>query len=189
MQQSITLQKHKVPYTVRKSKRAKRMRLAVYCDGSVIVTLPYRAKENIIAAFIEDKKEWILDKLCFYKKFKNASLAHFGEEDYLKHKDKAYNLAQERVEYFNRVYNFSFNKITIKNQKTRWGSCSRKGNLNFNYKILFLPDALRDYVIVHELCHLREFNHSRRFWNLVSKSVLDHSEIKRELKKNGLSIQ
>ena len=97
--------------------------------------------------------------------------------------------SDERVEYFNKIYNFSFNKILIKNQKTRWGSCSNKGNLNFNYKILFLPEALRDYIIVHELCHLKEFNHSKNFWKLISRAIPDYSEIKNELRKNGLSLQ
>jgi len=88
------------------------------------------------------------------------------------------------VEYFNAMYGLRCNRITIRNQKTRWGSCSRKGNLNFNYKIALLPQRLADYIIVHELCHLGEFNHSRKFWALVAQTMPDHVDLRKELKKN-----
>lgn len=103
--------------------------------------------------------------------------------DYLKYKDKTLILAKERLEYFNTFYNFKYNKVVIRNQKTRWGSCSRKGNLNFNYKIALLPPKSADYIIVHELCHLGEFNHSRNFWNLVSQTVPEYQDIRKSLKK------
>lgn len=165
------------------------MRLAVYCDGSVVVTLPYGARENIIETFLKEKVEWLLSKLSFYKQFKNTRLPALSKDDYFKHRDEAYALAGERVRYFNGLYKFSYNKISIRNQKTRWGSCSRKGNLNFNYKILFLPDRARDYIIVHELCHLKEFNHSRKFWNLVTRAAPNYLEIRKELRENRLSVK
>ncbi|MCU0660293.1 MAG: M48 family metallopeptidase [Candidatus Pacebacteria bacterium] len=87
---------------------------------------------------------------------------------------------------FNKVYKFKFNKVSIKNQKTRWGSCSKRGNLNFNYKIALLPEKLAEYVVVHELCHLGQFNHSQKFWNLVAKTMPDYLDIKEELKRSGL---
>ena len=90
--------------------------------------------------------------------------------------------------YFNGVYKFKFNKVNIRNQKTRWGSCSAKGNINFNYKIALLPERLADYIIVHELCHLGEFNHSRKFWDLVVEAIPDHREIRSELKQKGIGF-
>lgn len=105
--------------------------------------------------------------------------------DYLKYKNQAATLVKNRLEYFNLIYNFKYNRIVIRNQKTRWGSCSRKGNLNFNYKIVLLPPKAADYIIVHELCHLGEFNHSRNFWNLVTQTVPDYKDIRRSLKKKG----
>ncbi|NCA94384.1 MAG: M48 family peptidase, partial [Sphingobacteriia bacterium] len=78
---------------------------------------------------------------------------------------------------------FEFKKISIRSQRTRWGSCSQAGNLNFNYKLIYLPDKIIDYVIVHELCHLDEFNHSRRFWFLVSEIIPDYRILRRELKE------
>src|SRR4051812_2511641 len=86
---------------------------------------------------------------------------------YLEHKPAALDLVNARLAYFNAFYNYKYNKVTIKNQFSRWGSCSRKGNLNFNYRIVLLPPELADYIVVHELCHLGEFNHGQKFWDLV----------------------
>ena len=105
--------------------------------------------------------------------------------DYLKYKKEAGILAKERLEYFNTIYNFKYNRITIRNQKTRWGSCSKKGNLNFSYKIALLSPKIADYIIVHELCHIGEFNHSKNFWNLVEKTMPDYKELRGSLRTNS----
>ena len=89
----------------------------------------------------------------------------------------------ERIAHFNRTYRCAIRKVFIRNQKTRWGSCSKKGNLNFNYRIIALPPSIADYIIVHELCHLKEFNHSKRFWDLVARVIPEHKAIRRELRK------
>lgn len=162
------------------------MRIAVYCDGSVVVTAPFKLGLTVIEKFIADKKEWVLNKIKFFKNADKKAIRVFSRKDYLENKIKALKIAHERVEYFNKIYKYSFNKICIKNQKTRWGSCSRKGNLNFNYKIAFLSPTQRDYIIVHELCHLQEFNHSINFWALVGKALPDYLEIKKELRKQEL---
>lgn len=164
------------------------MRLAVYYDGSVVVTLPQNAPANIIDRFLKEKTDWVLGKIAFFKQIKNPFLPKLGNRDYLKYKNQALELAIGRVKFFNKFYKVSFNKINIKNQKTRWGSCSTKGNLNFNYKILFLSEKARDYIIVHEMCHLIQFNHSKKFWNLVEIGLPDYIEIKKELRKNYLRM-
>ncbi len=158
------------------------MRLAVYCDGLVVLTLPHNLQETEAEKFIQEKTKWLVSKINFFKQFKSAPLARYGRRDYLRYKDEALLLAKEKVAYFNQFYGYKFNKINIKNQKTRWGSCSRKGNLNFNFKMLFLQEKLRDYLIVHELCHLKEFNHSGNFWSQVSKTIPQWLEIRKELK-------
>ena len=107
---------------------------------------------------------------------------------YKENKVKALLIIKDRIEYFNTIYNFKWNRIVIRNQKTRWGSCSKKGNLNFNYKIALLPPKSADYIIVHELCHLGEFNHSQKFWDLVAKTIPDYKEIRKDLRKNGHTI-
>jgi len=102
---------------------------------------------------------------------------------YLSYREPARELIKGRLVYFNQFYGFAFNRIAVKNHRRRLGSCSKKGNLNFNYKIYFLPPELRDYVIVHELCHLGQFNHSKSFWELVARTVPDHKERAREIRK------
>ena len=178
-----------IRYSVKESDRAKRMRLAVYCDATVVVTVPRGVEMGLIEKFLQEKRSWIEDKIAYFTQFKNKPITRFSETDYKKYKDDAFALAYERVSHFNQIYGFSYNDINIKNQKTRWGSCSAKGNLNFNYKILFLPEAVRDYVVVHELCHLKEFNHSKKFWNLVAKALPEYLEINAELRKCSMDLQ
>lgn len=188
MKKSILLHQKNVEYTLKVSKRAKRMRLAIHSDGSFVVTIPKNINQSIIEKFIISRSSWVLDKIDFFKSLSKTSLIKDTKENFEKNKDEALVVVQKKIEKFNKVYKFKFNKITIKNQKTIWGSCSRKGNLNFNYKIVLLSEHLADYIVVHELCHLKEFNHSKRFWNLVAKAMPDYLEIKNELKRAGLKV-
>jgi predicted metal-dependent hydrolase len=96
---------------------------------------------------------------------------------------------EERLVHFNAFYNFSYNDVRIKNVKTRWGSCSTKGNLNFNYKIALLPPHLVDYIIVHELCHLEQMNHSVKFWSLVAKTIPDYRVRRAELRHQAVRLR
>lgn len=176
----------KISYKLKRSKRAKRMRLAVYCDGSVVVTSPFGIGQSIIEKFIADKKQWVFDKIRFFKSTDSKAIRTFSRKDYLENKDRAFALVNERVRFYNEIYGYSYNKIFIKNQKTRWGSCSRKQNLSLNYKIMFLPQKHMDYIIVHEICHLKEFNHSRKFWALVEKAIPNYLDIKKELRNHEL---
>ncbi|NCN52270.1 M48 family metallopeptidase [Candidatus Parcubacteria bacterium] len=104
--------------------------------------------------------------------------AHYAE-----YKEHAREIITARVAYWNQTYQFSYGRIAIKNQRRCWGSCSEKQNLNFNYKIIFLPEALMDYVVVHELCHLAELNHSKHFWAEVAKSFPEYKEHARHLER------
>lgn len=106
-----------------------------------------------------------------------------SKSNYLKHKEQARALAHHKVAHFNTIYNFPINRIAIRNQKTRWGSCSRNGNLNFNYKIALIPEPLADYIVVHEICHLGEFNHSKNFWDLVARTIPDWKKKREELRR------
>lgn len=110
---------------------------------------------------------------------------------FLVHKEAALSLVTSRLAHYQAIYRDQFGytliykKVTIKNLSSRWGSCSRKGNLNFNFRLALLPSELANYVIVHELCHLGEFNHSRKFWELVEKAVPGWREARGRLKKEG----
>ena len=105
-----------------------------------------------------------------------------------KKREQARRFVENRLSYFNKFYNFEINHVSIKNTSTRWGSCSSMGNLNFNYKIIYLRPQLADYLIVHELCHLGELNHSKRFWELVAKTIPDYVNINKELRRTPVQI-
>jgi predicted metal-dependent hydrolase len=102
---------------------------------------------------------------------------------YQEHKESARGLVLHLLEKWNKHYGFSWNKVAIRNQSSRWGSCSSKRNLNFSYKIIFLPERLAEYLVVHELCHLKEFNHSEKFWNIVALAIPDYARRREELRK------
>jgi hypothetical protein len=101
---------------------------------------------------------------------------------YLENKELARALVADRLEHFNQHYNVSWNRVAIRNQRRCWGSCSSKKNLNFNYKLLLLPPHLRDYIIVHELCHLVHLNHGKEFWHLVAEQVPQYRACVAELR-------
>jgi predicted metal-dependent hydrolase len=91
----------------------------------------------------------------------------------LQNREAAREMIKAKLEQLNSHYQLNYKQVKIKNQKSRWGSCSRRGNLNFNYKVCKLPAPLADYIIAHELCHLAEFNHSEKFWRLVAQTIPD----------------
>ncbi len=97
------------------------------------------------------------------------------------YKQQAEEIIHERLKHFNEFYNFTYGSVRIRSQATRWGSCSMKGNLNFNCNIVKLPSHLIDYIVVHELCHLAQFNHSKNFWELVSQKIPRYAEYRKEL--------
>ena len=179
-----------VRYTLRLSKRARGLRLSVAVGGVLTVTAPRAMRQSRIEEFIRRKSEWVLEKIRYFSQFppRQVQGRQYRRRHFAEHKTKALTFVQERLEHFNRLYEFRWNKVAIRNQKSRWGSCSRKGNLNFNYKIALLPPHLADYIIVHELCHLRELNHSQKFWALVAHTLPNHRQLRKELRKVGVSF-
>ncbi len=170
-------------YTLKRSTRARALRLAVYPDGEVVVTAPARLHLGIVEQFIQQKVSWIEEKLAYVKKKGIGIYIKTTPADFTKHKPAALALVEEKLQIFNVHYKFTYHRIAVRNQKSRWGSCSKKGNLNFNYKIALLPERLVDYIVVHELCHVQEFNHSANFWSLVTETIPNHKALRAELKK------
>ena len=162
--------------------------MTVYGDGRVVVTAPFGFRTSVIDRFVFEKRQWLLRTINHFKRVESKTIKIPAQGGYVKNKNEALRLVQDRIAHFNEIYNFPFKKITIRNQKTRWGSCSAKKNLNFNYKILFLPEVYRDYIIVHELCHLKELNHSRTFWALVQKTFPNYRELRKELKAYEITV-
>ncbi|MCX6738505.1 MAG: SprT family zinc-dependent metalloprotease [Candidatus Parcubacteria bacterium] len=177
----------KIPYILKRYPRSKRVRLSISRDRALLVTAPKRTPFYFIEQVLQEKQDWIRKTLKYFESFPKPSSLVSGRKLYEKHKEEARELVSRRLVYWNQFYNFSWGRISIRNQKTRWGSCSKKGNLNFSYKLALLPQELSDYVIVHELCHLKEFNHSKNFWNLVSQAIPDHKEKRKALHQHRLS--
>lgn len=185
MKKQIELCSKNIEYTLKLSVRARHLRLVIYHDGNFVVTAPHRMSGVLIEQFIRLKSQWILKKMQGMQTMPPAFRTRSAEEIYAL-KKQAQSFVENRIQYLNALYRFSFNKISIRNQKTRWGSCSKKGNLSFNYTIVLLPQQLADYIIVHELCHLAEFNHSQRFWDLVAQSVPNHREMRKQLRRSSM---
>ena len=180
----LRIDKQNIVYKIKHSRRARNLRLAVHYTGDVVVTAPVGFDLGLLEGFLRQKISWVIKKLDFFKNHHPAPTPKVSRKEYLDQKAAALVLAEQKAAFWNQRYNFSYNRISIKNQTTRWGSCSRKGNLNFNYQILRLPEYLVDYLVVHELCHLKEFNHSARFWALVSAAVPGYKACRKELKKH-----
>jgi hypothetical protein len=176
-----------ISYSLKFSPRSRSLRLSVRSDGQVCVTAPKGVSKKLVERFIGDKADWIAGKLAYFREIYGVrpSAAEI-RKDYLAKKEKARKLIGSRLAHFNRFYGFEYKSISVRNQRTRWGSCSRKGSLNFNYRLFDLAPELSDYIIVHELCHLGAFDHSKRFWALVEKTVPNHLELRRRLRKEGI---
>ncbi len=184
MQKTVELLGKTIEYIFKQSARSRGVRLAVHEDGRLSVTASPRVSMKRVDQFIQSKAEWIFATIELLAKTpKKEKLGEGTRIDYLRHKTAARILATERLKHFNQVYGFKYKKITIRNTKSRWGSCSRQGNISFTYKIVFLKPKELDYIIVHELCHLGAFNHSKKFWDLVSKTIPHHAIVRRSLRR------
>ncbi len=183
---SIVLNGEKINYELKQSTRSKGVRISINHVGEVTLTISPKSSEAQGIKFLEKKAEWIIKTINKTQGNKDKIYLKASIKDYKKLKEETRKLVTERVEHFNKFYKFKYKRISIRNQKSRWGSCSSKGNLNFNYRLIHLPLELLDYVVVHELCHLKEMNHSRKFWDLVGKGMPDFKLRLKRLKKEYL---
>ena len=172
-------------FEIKKYARARAIRITVKTDGRVVVTQPAHVSEEAVHHFVQSKSDWIQKAKAMYAKANFLVIPKASRSEYLKYKREAKLLVLEKLriwnEYYGSRHQTHFNKVTIRNQTSRWGSCSKHLNLNFSYRIVFLPERFQDYLIVHELCHTKVFNHSRAFWALVEETI-PHATIK-EFKK------
>lgn len=167
----------------RRVRRSRHLRLSLSADGRVLLTRPFWVSEKSAREFLESKRAWLVEKWQELQARPDNQLRHGGREDYLQHKEAARTLVLAKIEYFNTFYKFPINRVSIRDQRSRWGSCSKRGGLNFNYRLLFLEEKLVDYVVVHELCHLGELNHSPAFWALVSRLIPDYQQRRQALRR------
>lgn len=171
-------------YKIKKSKR-KTLCLEITPEG-LLVRAPIRATKREIDDFIEKKQGWILKHIDTFEK--NKDVKKFTADELKALAASALDYIPKRVEYYAGIIGVRFSRITIRNQRTKWGSCSAKGNLNFNCLLMLTPPEVIDSVVVHELCHIRHLNHSKEFYQLVLKTYPDYYKWNNWLKENGRAI-
>lgn len=172
---------------LRRVPRARHLRLSIDAGGRVLLTRPVWVSQKAALSFLAEKRSWLEEQWQKFSLRPDSYLNRGGREEYLKYKEKARSLVMERLLYFNQFYSFRYGRISVRDQHSRWGSCSKKGNLNFNYRLVLLPPELADYVILHELCHLGEFNHSPDFWRLLARKMPDYAERRKSLRQGHIS--
>lgn len=164
-----------------RSKR-KTVSITVKSDGRVIVRAPLLASVRRINEFVESKEDWINKNVKRVLENPAPKPRKFTPEEKKRLVKQARILITQRVEYYAPIVGVSYNRIAIKDAKTRWGSCSRDGNLNFSFRLVLKPLELLDYVVVHELCHRIHMNHSKEFWQEVERVLPDYKDRRKRLK-------
>lgn len=171
--------------------RRRSLALEIKTDGQVIIRAPEGISEGVLMEFVRTRQEWILKK-WFDSETKRRNLAqvfpHDHEEDpklEAAYRRKARERIGQRTAYFAALMGVTYGRISIRSAKTRWGSCSSEGNLNFHWKLVLMPPEVLDYVVVHELAHRKEMNHSRKFWAEVKNVLPDYEKRRKWLKEFG----
>lgn len=168
-----------------RSLRARYIRITISHEQTVTVIIPRYGTVEEAKRFLLSRLDWVHKQLQNIKQFAPIE----RKDDLNIDLDKAQDDIDKRLLFFSRQYNFSFNRITFRCQKTKWGSCSAKNNINLNINIAFLPAHLQDYIILHELCHLRHRNHSKSFWLELGKYTGGKArKLSKELRKYKMRI-
>ena len=173
-----------VPYQIIKSDR-KTIAIQIKPDGQVVVRCPKRMRIEEARRFAESKADWIEKHLA---KRPPQDVAKYTPKEIEQLREQARKLIAERVKHFAPIVGVTYGQIAIRTQHTRWGSCSSKGNLNFNCLLALVPPEVLDYVVVHELCHRKELNHSARFWNEVERILPGYKAQRKWLKEHGSTL-
>ena len=181
----------RVEVTVIRSDR-KTLAIQVNEDLTVTVRAPRSAREKDIERILRDKEPWIRKHMEQIRERRTLhepdEIQYFTDAQIRDLADQALSYIPKRVMYFSKRIGVDYGRITIRNQKTRWGSCSSKGNLNFNCLLMLTPPEVIDYVVVHELCHRKEMNHSKKFWAEVEKVIPNYRDSEKWLKNEGSKI-
>lgn len=163
-------------------------------DKKIKVRVPRRASKAQIEEILKAKHDWILKTLDKIEQRNTAEAREYEEakplssEEIKKLKKEARNHLAGLTEYWAEKIGVSYGRISIRGQKTRWGSCSSKGNLNYNYLLILCPDDVIEYVVIHELCHRIYMNHSKRFWEKIEEFCPNYRQARKWLKQNGNSL-
>ena len=165
------------------SRRARRINLSVRPDGTAVLSVPVGMQEWAVTRFWQESQDWLARQIARMARYRNDVFLPRTRREYLLRKTDARRLVLEHLDFYAAKYGFRFGRVSIKNLTRNWGSCSESGNLNFNYKLVFLPERAAAYVVFHELCHLEEFSHNARFWALVAREFPDHAEVRQGMRR------
>ena len=183
---------YELPANLIKSNR-RSVSIIVKPGGEIIVRAPKRMPNPMILSFIREKESWIVKNYLKQSKLPSAPDSEPKSPHTLalekRYRDAAKEYIPKRVEYYHAFTGGQYTKITIRDQKTRWGSCSSNGTLSFSFRLMMAPPRILDYVVVHELCHLTHMNHSKEFWNMVETILPDYKEHRKWLKENGHTLR
>ena len=160
--------------------RRKTISIQILPDGKIQVRCPLRMREKEILRFVESRRGWIEAHLPI-----GPIQPKLTEQEIRELAEQAKTVIVQRLAYYAPIVGVTYDRITIRSQHTRWGSCSAKGNLNFNCLLMLTPPEVLDYVVVHELCHRKELNHSARFWAEVERVLPNYRDQRKWLKENG----
>lgn len=169
-------------YTIIRSGR-RTIGLQITGDGRVVVRCPQRMSDREVEDFVASKLPWLRKHL--QAQGNRPKFPPLGKEELRHLAEEAAKVIPRRVEHFAPLVGVTWGSITIRNQRSRWGSCSGKGNLNFNCLLMLAPPEVVDYVVVHELCHRKQMNHSPKFWAEVERVLPDYARHRQWLKDNG----
>ncbi|MDO5134338.1 MAG: SprT family zinc-dependent metalloprotease [Eubacteriales bacterium] len=177
-------------HIIRSNRRT--LSLQVKRDGQVIVRAPRQTSLVEIEAFVRSHSAWLQKHLAMVEKQKAEDALSPADpltmDEIRRLADEALRVIPARTAHFAPLVGVKYGRITIRNQRSRWGSCSAKGNLNFNCLLMLAPPEVLDYVIVHELCHRKEMNHSSRFWAEVARIIPDYAVHEKWLKTEGTRL-
>ena len=178
-----------IRYYIKRSRR-KTVSVQIEPDLSVLIRAPFHMPDREIEKFLRDSDDWIRKHRDEARKklLAKETSPKLSKDEIRKLAEEAAKDIPERVKRFAPIVGVDYGRITIRNQKSRWGSCSSRKNLNFNCLLMLAPPEQRDYVVVHELCHLKEMNHSKRFWKEVERVLPDYKKSVKWLRENGEDI-
>lgn len=183
MREILEIEDLDIPVELQRGKR-KTLVLSITKEGQLLIKAPLQMPEKEIERFIGQRRYWI------YKQAKrmlqeNENRVVRSEEEIQVLKEQARKVLTERTDYYKEMLKVDYQRIRIGDQKTRWGSCSSRGTISYNWHLVLMPERIRDYVVVHELCHLVEMNHSSAFWKKVAEILPDYEDRRKWLKENG----
>lgn len=174
-------------FRIIRSKR-KTVSVEITRDAKIVVRAPIAMSDAEIRAFLDSKSVWIEKHIALAKNKKTADAHCFSSDELRKLAEKLKPTLLRSVGRYAEIIGVNYGRITIRAQRTRWGSCSQKGNLNFNCLLSLAPSEVLDYVVVHELCHLRHMDHSKEFWADVMKYCPEYKSAKAWLKTDGSAL-